>query len=79
MASLEQDTKACDIDFLERYAMMRWRCVLYYMVDASVLKSSESAAERISPDRIRVLLHTNLMKGDETDGYHTSRLSVSAA
>lgn len=64
--SLETDTKARDVDFLDQYAMSRWRCVLHYMVGAGAAKGPE--AEGISPDAVRILLHANLMKRDETDG-----------
>lgn len=46
--------------------MNRWRCVLHYMVGAGdVLKNTESGG--ISPDAVRILLHANLMKRDESD------------
>lgn len=65
--SLETDSKARDVDFLDNYAISRWRCVLHYMVGASgALKDTES--EGISPDAVRILLTANLMKRDENDG-----------
>lgn len=65
--TLETDSKARDISFLDNYAISRWRCVLYYMVGASgAMKEAES--EGISPDAVRILLAANLMKRDETDG-----------
>lgn len=64
--SLETDSKARDITFLDNYAMSRWRCVLHYMVGAGALKDQES--EGISPDAVRILLNANLLKRDENDG-----------
>lgn len=63
---LDTDNKARDITFLDNYAMSRWRCVLHYMVGAGTAKGPEG--EGISPDAVRILLHANLMKRDETDG-----------
>lgn len=63
--SLDPDTKPRDIDFLDNYALSRWRCVLHYMVGAETAKSSEG--EGISPDAVRILLHANLMRRDEND------------
>lgn len=68
MVAFEQDTKARDVEFLDNYAMSRWRCVLHYMVGAGSSKGLESSAEGISPDAVRILLHANLMKRDENDG-----------
>lgn len=66
-SSLEADSKARDIAYLDNYAMSRWRCVLHYMVGASgALKDTES--EGISPDAVRILLKADLMKRDENDG-----------
>lgn len=65
--TLDPDSKARDIQFLDNYAMGRWRCVLHYMVGASgALKDTES--ERISVDAVRILLSANLMKRDDNDG-----------
>ncbi|XP_058128708.1 general transcription factor IIH subunit 4 [Anopheles ziemanni] len=64
--ALDPDQKSRDIDFLDTYAMSRWRCVLHYMVGAGSSKGMEG--EGISPDAVRILLHANLMKRDETDG-----------
>lgn len=64
--SLETDSKARDIAFLDNYAMSRWRCVLHYMVGAGSMKDQES--EGISPDAVRILLNANLLKRDENDG-----------
>lgn len=65
--TLETDSKARDINFLDNYAMSRWRCVLHYMVGAGGgLRDTES--EGISPDAVRILLSADLMKRDETDG-----------
>lgn len=66
MVALDHDTKARDVEFLDNYAMGRWRCVLHYMVGA--VAKGEAAAEGISPDAVRILLHANLMKRDEIDG-----------
>lgn len=63
---LDPDTKARDIDFLDNYALSRWRCVLHYMVGAGSTKGVEG--EGISPDAVRILLHANLMRRDESDG-----------
>lgn len=65
--SLDTDSKARDIAFLDNYAMARWRCVLHFMVGASGL-SKGPENEGISPDAVRILLHANLMKRDESDG-----------
>lgn len=64
--SLETDSKARDIAFLDNYAMSRWRCVLHYMVGAGGMKDQE--CEGISPDAVRILLNANLLKRDENDG-----------
>ncbi|XP_031627983.1 general transcription factor IIH subunit 4 [Contarinia nasturtii] len=65
--TLDPDAKARDIQFLDNYAMSRWRCVLHYMVGASgALKDTE--LEGISADAVRILLSANLMKRDDTDG-----------
>lgn len=64
--ALDPDQKSRDIEFLDGYAMSRWRCVLHYMVGAGSSKGMEG--EGISPDAVRILLHANLMKRDETDG-----------
>lgn len=64
---LDTDSKARDIAFLDNYAMSRWRCVLHYMVGAGSTKGGPEG-EGISPDAVRILLHANLMKRDETDG-----------
>uniref|UniRef100_A0A1Q3F3U2 General transcription factor IIH subunit 4 n=1 Tax=Culex tarsalis TaxID=7177 RepID=A0A1Q3F3U2_CULTA len=64
--SMDPDQKSRDIEFLDTYAMSRWRCVLHYMVGAGSSKGMEG--EGISPDAVRILLHANLMKRDETDG-----------
>lgn len=64
--TLDPDTKARDIEFLDNYALSRWRCVLHYMVGAGSTKGVEG--EGISPDAVRILLHANLMKRDEQDG-----------
>lgn len=64
--TLDPDSKARDIQFLDNYAMSRWRCVLHYMVGASgALKGTEM--EGISADAVRILLSANLMKRDDTD------------
>lgn len=64
--TLEVDSRARDITFLDSYAMLRWRCVLHYMVGASgALRDTES--EGIAPDAVRVLLSANLMKRDDND------------
>ncbi|KAL1140221.1 hypothetical protein AAG570_000153 [Ranatra chinensis] len=60
-ANLEADTKARDIDYLDKYAMERWECVLHYMVGSQ-------QQEGISADAVRILLHAGLMKRDEEDG-----------
>jgi transcription initiation factor TFIIH subunit 4 len=61
------DSKAKrDIDFLDTYATSRWRCVLHYMVGVGTTKGPEG--EGISPDAVRILLHANLMRRDESDG-----------
>lgn len=60
---LELDSKARDIEFLDNYAMSRWRCVLHYMVGSCNSKTLEG--EAISPDAVRILLHANLMKRED--------------
>lgn len=64
--TLDGDSKPRDIAFLDNYAMSRWRCVLHYMVGAGSTKGPEG--EGIGPDAVRILLHANLMKRDESDG-----------
>jgi len=64
--SLDTNSKPREISLLDTYAMLRWRCVLHYMVGAGTPKGPEG--EGISPDAVRILLHANLMKQDETDG-----------
>lgn len=59
--NLEADNRARDVDYLDKYAMERWECVLHYMVGSQ-------QQEGISPDAVRVLLHAGLMKRDEEDG-----------
>ncbi|XP_059607829.1 general transcription factor IIH subunit 4 [Phlebotomus argentipes] len=61
--SLESDSKARDVAFLDNYAMSRWRCVLHYMVGACNTKAPDG--EAISPDAVRILLHANLMKRED--------------
>uniref|UniRef100_A0A336K8B7 General transcription factor IIH subunit 4 n=1 Tax=Culicoides sonorensis TaxID=179676 RepID=A0A336K8B7_CULSO len=68
MVAIEQEGKTRDIEFLDNYAMSRWRCVLHYMVGAGASKTNDASTEGISPDAVRILLHANLMKRDETDG-----------
>lgn len=65
---LETDSKARDIAFLDNYAMCRWRCVLHYMVGAGGSNPVKGAEEGISPDAVRILIHSNLMRQDESDG-----------
>ncbi|KAK9507244.1 hypothetical protein O3M35_007148 [Rhynocoris fuscipes] len=60
-ANLEVDTKARDIDYLDKYAMERWECVIHYMVGSN-------QQEGISADAVRILLHAGLMARDEEDG-----------
>lgn len=69
--SLETDSKARDIAFLDNYAMSRWRCVLHYMVGAGGIKDQDF--EGISPDAARILLNANLLKNDDTDGATITR------
>lgn len=64
--ALDTDSKARDVVFLDNYALARWRCVLHFMVGAGAAKGPEN--EGISPDAVRILLHAQLMKRDETDG-----------
>ncbi|XP_005176744.1 general transcription factor IIH subunit 4 [Musca domestica] len=63
--TLEKDSKPRDIAFLDQYAMSRWRCVLHYMVGTGGANKGQGS-EVISPDAVRILLHANLMKRDET-------------
>lgn len=63
---LDPDKKTPEISFLDSYALSRWRCVLHYMVGAGSSKNFEG--EAISPDAVRILLHANLMRRDESDG-----------
>ncbi|XP_014241773.1 general transcription factor IIH subunit 4 [Cimex lectularius] len=60
-ANLETDSKARDVDYLDKYAMERWECVLHYMVGSQ-------QQEGISADAVRILLHAGLMRRDEEDG-----------
>lgn len=63
-STLEVDSKARDIAFLDNYAMTRWRCVLHYMVGSSC-NSKGMENEAISPDSVRILLHANLMRRED--------------
>lgn len=65
--TLEADSKARDIEFLDNYAMGRWRCVLHYMVGASGALKDTEQSEGISKEAVRVLLSANLMKRDDTN------------
>nr|CAD7402489.1 unnamed protein product [Timema cristinae] len=60
-SQLEADTRPRDIQYLDKYAMERWECVLHYMVGSQ-------QQEGISADAVRILLHAGLMKRDEEDG-----------
>lgn len=60
-ANVEADSKARDVEYLDKYAMERWECVLHYMVGSQ-------QQEGISADAVRILLHAGLMKRDEEDG-----------
>lgn len=62
---IDGDTKPREISFLDNYAKSRWSCVLHYMVGAS---ATNPEGEGISPDAVRILLHANLMKRDDSDG-----------
>ncbi|XP_014279328.1 general transcription factor IIH subunit 4 [Halyomorpha halys] len=59
--NMEADTKARDVEYLDKYAMERWECVLHYMVGSQ-------QQEGISADAVRILLHAGLMKRDDDDG-----------
>ncbi|TMW50221.1 hypothetical protein DOY81_004722 [Sarcophaga bullata] len=63
--TLEKDSKPRDIAFLDQYAMSRWRCVLHYMVGTGGSGKSQES-EIISPDAVRILLHANLMKREDS-------------
>ncbi|XP_013137381.1 PREDICTED: RNA polymerase II transcription factor B subunit 2 isoform X1 [Papilio polytes] len=60
-SSLEPDSKARDVAFLDSYALERWECVLHYMVGST-------QTEGISADAVRILLHAGLMTRDAEDG-----------
>lgn len=68
--TLDTDSKARDISFLDTYAMSRWRSVLHYMVGGT-LRDSTDPESGISVDAARVLLRANLMKRDEDDENQT--------
>lgn len=54
-STLEADSKARDVSFLDAYSQERWECVLHYMVGSQ-------QQEGISADAVRILLHAGLMK-----------------
>lgn len=57
---LEPDPNKRDVAYLDQYAKERWDTVLHYMVGSS-------QQEGISADAVRILLHSALMRIDETD------------
>ncbi|XP_022669673.1 general transcription factor IIH subunit 4-like [Varroa jacobsoni] len=59
---LDKDKHGRDAKFLDQYAKERWDCVLHYMVGSEV-----PAESGISHDAIRILLHSGLMRQDETN------------
>jgi transcription initiation factor TFIIH subunit 4 len=65
-SSIDSDAKSRDTSFLDQYAMSRWNCLLHYMVDSNATRGSE--IEGISVDAVRIILHANLMRRNETDG-----------
>lgn len=65
-SSIDSDAKNRDTSFLDQYAMSRWNCLLHYMVDSNATRGSE--IEGISVDAVRIILHANLMRRNETDG-----------
>ncbi|CAN8019168.1 unnamed protein product [Ixodes persulcatus] len=60
-STLEKDKHGRDAQFLDRYAMERWECVLHFMVGCHT-------KEGISADAVRILLHAGLMKSEEEEG-----------
>jgi transcription initiation factor TFIIH subunit 4 len=65
-SSIDSDAKSRDTSFLDQYAMSRWNCLLHYMVDSNATRGAE--IEGISVDAVRIILHANLMRRNETDG-----------
>lgn len=68
--TLDTDSKARDVTFLDNYAMSRWRCLLHYMVGGQ-LKDTGDSDSAISSDAVRVLLSAKLMKRNEEDESQT--------
>ncbi|KAL5011470.1 hypothetical protein ScPMuIL_010021 [Solemya velum] len=59
---LAPDKYAKDENFLDKYAMDRWECVLHFMVGSS------EGTEGVSSDIVQVLLNSGMMKeGDSSD------------
>lgn len=58
VAPLPPDKNSRDIEFLDKYAIERWECVLHFMV------GSTEGADGVSRDIIEVLLTSGLMKED---------------
>ncbi|XP_052221725.1 general transcription factor IIH subunit 4-like isoform X3 [Dreissena polymorpha] len=58
---LPPDKNSRDVEFLDKYALERWECVLHFMV------GSTEGADGVSRDTIEVLKHSGLMKVEEGD------------
>ncbi|KAL4218784.1 General transcription factor IIH subunit 4 [Mactra antiquata] len=56
---LPSDKNSKDVEFLDKYAVERWECVLHFMV------GSNEGKDGISGDTIEVLKHSGLMKLEE--------------
>lgn len=62
LTGTDSDYKLRDVHSLDQYAITRWRSLLHYMVG----NYQESSADNdISPDAVRILLQSNLMKREE--------------
>ncbi|XP_037940570.1 general transcription factor IIH subunit 4-like [Teleopsis dalmanni] len=64
----DKHSKPRDIYSLDKYAASRWNCVLKFMVGPETCNKLGCDNELISPDAVRILLHSNLMKRIEKDG-----------
>ncbi|XP_060582380.1 general transcription factor IIH subunit 4-like [Ruditapes philippinarum] len=60
-APLPPDRNSRDVEFLDKYAIERWECVLHFMV------GSREGTDGVSRDTIEVLKHSGLMKVEEGD------------
>lgn len=64
LSSNSNEYKLRDISFLDQYAITRWRSLLHYMVGNNA-GIDLGVDNDISPDAVRILLQSNLMKREE--------------